>query len=74
MASRTNVRNPFNDELLGGKDSAYVKRLRKGRNNARKAMRSGNPARRAEATRVHQEAGKLIRQVYVNNFMHVNNQ
>jgi hypothetical protein len=67
MPARTNVRNPFNDELLPGQASAYVKKARKARAGARKALRSGNPARRAEAQKVYDEAPGLIRRVYLNN-------
>lgn len=67
MASRTNVRNPINGKLLPGQASSYVKKARKARNGARKALRSGNPARRAEAQKVYDEAPGLIRRVYLKN-------
>lgn len=56
--------NPYTDEPLSDADAEYVAKVRVARINARKAARSGNPARRAEALGVVAAAPRLIRAVF----------
>jgi hypothetical protein len=58
------VVNPLNGEPLDKDKAGYVLACRAARNNARRALRSGNPARRAEAAVVFVTAPKLIRTLY----------
>lgn len=56
--------NPVDGEKVTGDTSRYIRKLRRVRINARKAMRSGNPAKRAEAARVAADAPELVRSAY----------
>lgn len=56
--------NPVDGEKVDGKVSRYIRKVRRVRANARRAMRSGNPARRAQAAKVYVEAPELIRAAY----------
>lgn len=56
--------NPVDGEKVTGENSRYIRKLRRVRNNARKALRSGNPAKRADAAKVYVEAPELIRAAY----------
>jgi hypothetical protein len=71
MMGRWDVINPHTpDGRAVNKDRAkYIRDLRKARSNSRRAMRSGNPAKRAEAARVNAEAPLLINQVYIQDLM-----
>jgi hypothetical protein len=56
--------NPVDGEKVHGDTSRYIRKVRRVRNNARRGMRSGNPAKAAEAARVYAEAPELIRAAY----------
>lgn len=58
------VINPISGTALSDKRSDFVRELRTVRRGARNAMRSGNPAKRAEAARVNALAPGMIAQVY----------
>ena len=58
--------NPINGhEITKKKRVEFITQAREARANARRAMRSGNPAKRAEAAKVYIGAPGLIRQSYI---------
>lgn len=60
------MKNPLTkDKTLGPTAAQRVIELRKIRNNARRAARTGHPGRRAEALRAEATAAVLIRRAYV---------
>lgn len=60
--------NPLMPGRLLTKDEVkYIKDLRKVRSGARKALRSGNPAKRAEAAKALVQTPVMIRRVYLEN-------
>jgi hypothetical protein len=65
MMGRWSVTNPYNDNDIDGEPSKKVRALRKARGNARRATRSGNPAKRAEAQSALDQIPGLINGVYV---------
>jgi hypothetical protein len=58
------VINPITEQPLDTKRAAYVRKLRKARKGAQRAMRSGNPAKRAEAAKDEFNIVTMIRQTY----------
>lgn len=58
------VINPIDGEMVSGDVSRYIRKLRRARNGSRKAMRSGNPAKRADAERVNPEIVGAIQDAY----------
>lgn len=58
------IRNPLTGEKLSRERSDYVRTVREARANARRGMRSGNPAKRASAASVYVTAPRIIRAVY----------
>jgi acyl-CoA reductase-like NAD-dependent aldehyde dehydrogenase len=64
MPKTVQVVNPLTEEPLSEYDAGYVTQCRRARVNAKKAMRSGHPGRRAEAARVVHQAAELIRAIY----------
>lgn len=68
MARVKDMDNPmFIGKVLTHDQTLYVRKLRRVRNGATKALRSGNPAKRAEAARVLAEVPGMIRKVYIDN-------
>lgn len=60
------ITNPIDGKKVTGETSRYIRKLRRIRNNARRAMRSGNPAKRVEAAKVYTETPEYIRAAYNN--------
>lgn len=56
--------NPLTGKPLSRKAAKHVEQLRTVRRNARKAARSGNPAKSAPARRVLSQVGPAIAAVY----------
>lgn len=56
--------NPYSDEPLSKSHSDYVRDMKAARRGSRRAMRSGNPAKRAEAARINDAAPRIIEAVY----------
>lgn len=54
------MKNPYTRRDASPKVEAYVEQVREVRRNARKAARSGNPAKRAPAQRVLGQVGPAI--------------
>lgn len=71
MMGRWDIANPLTaDGRPVSKERAkYIRKLIEVGRNSKKKMRSGNPAVRAEATRVHDEVPGMIRQVYLDDMM-----
>ena len=58
------MKNPLTGEKLPKDKAEYVRTVREARANARREMRSGNPAKRAAALVVYSTAPRIIRAVY----------
>lgn len=56
--------NPLNDKPMNAEHGVHVGKLKTIRRNAKKAARSGNPARRAPAERVLARVGSEIGYTY----------
>lgn len=57
--------NPINGHEVGTKRADLITKGREARANARRAMRSGNPARRAEAAKVYVAAPIYVAQLFI---------
>jgi hypothetical protein len=58
------MKNPFTGQDVTPKVEEYIEQLRTVRLNARKAARSGNPAKREPARRVLSQVGPAIEAAY----------
>jgi hypothetical protein len=64
LARGEQVINPVTGDPLPKDKAEYVLQCRQARANARREMRSGNPAKRAAAAVVYRTAPRIIRAVY----------
>ena len=70
MSDETPVLNPLsldkddNPIPLSKERAKFVRDMKEIRRNSRNAMRSGNPAKRAEAKRINEAAPRMIRVIY----------
>lgn len=59
------MKNPLTGEDMTAGGAVYVEQLQTVRTNARKAARSGNPAKRFPGRRVSAQVGRLISEAYM---------
>ena len=64
MSKKPKVVNPITGKKLRKEAAETVRQAREARCNARRAARSGNPAKRADAMSVLRAAPRVIRAIY----------
>lgn len=60
----SDVENPLTGKPMNREHAEYVGQLKEVRRNAKKAARSGNPAKRGPAVKVLAQVGPMIGQTY----------